>query len=73
MDYVIYFHKQVYVTVRRIYLEKFKEIEEEIYEMRQALQFLIMEKSILQDEEVIAASQELDRMLNKYDRLMKKQ
>lgn len=54
-------------------MEKFKEIEEEIYEMRQALQFLIMEKSILQDEEVIAASQELDRMLNKYDRLMKKQ
>jgi Spo0E like sporulation regulatory protein. len=41
-----------------------------IYEMRQSLYIIIDEKRNLLDEEVIAISQKLDDILNKYNKLL---
>lgn len=48
-----------------------KEIEKMIYEMRQVLYTIIDKKQNLLDREVIIASQELDYILNKYNKLLK--
>ncbi len=45
-----------------------EEYELIIYEMRQALYKLIDEKENLLDKEVVAASQELDKALNEYNK-----
>lgn len=49
-----------------------EEVEETIYEMRQALYVIINEKENLLDPKVIAASQELDEALNEYNKLLNK-
>ena len=47
-----------------------RKIDEKIYEMRQLLQELLNEKTSLLDTQVIAASQELDSLLNEYNNLL---
>jgi len=49
-----------------------KEVEKTIYKMRQALHVTIDEKENLLDIEVINASQELDKVLNEYNKLLNK-
>ncbi|AQS11142.1 Spo0E like sporulation regulatory protein [Clostridium saccharobutylicum] len=51
-------------------MEKIKEINKRICQMRQSLQDLINEKPNLLDPEVITASQELDKALNEYNNLI---
>ena len=47
-----------------------RKIDEKIYEMRPLLQELLNEKTSLLDTQVIAASQELDSLLNEYNNLL---
>jgi len=49
-----------------------KEVKKTIYKMRQALHVIIDEKENLLDIEVINASQELDKVLNEYNKLLNK-
>lgn len=51
-------------------MERLKEMEILIYEIRQALNIIIEEKCNLLDVEVIAISQKLDGFLNKYNSLL---
>ena len=53
-------------------MERLKEMEILIYEIRQALNTIIEEKCNLLDAEVIAMSQKLDGFLNKYNSLLVK-
>jgi hypothetical protein len=54
-------------------VETLEEIKAVIYEMRQILMLLIEEKQNLLDAEVIAISQKLDCVLNKYNDCIKEQ
>jgi uncharacterized protein YoxC len=49
-----------------------KEAEKTIYKMRQVLHGMMDEKENLLDIEVINASQELDKALNEYNKLLTK-
>lgn len=51
-------------------MEKLRMIDEKICEMRILLQGLIDEKSNLIDPQIVAASQELDEILNEYNKLL---
>ena len=53
-------------------MERFGSVNKKICEMRQSLQDLINEKPSLIDPEVVAASQELDEVLNEYNNLLNK-
>ena len=53
-------------------MKTLKEVEKTIYKMRQALHVTIDEKENLLDIEVINASQELDKVLNEYNKLLNK-
>ncbi len=44
-----------------------------IEQLRQQLQELVQQKGTFLDDEVIKKSQELDRKLNEYEKLLKKQ
>ena len=57
---------------RRDIMERTRNINKKICEMRQSLQDLINEKPSLLDSEVIIASQELDEALNEYNNLLNK-
>ncbi|AOR24165.1 aspartyl-phosphate phosphatase Spo0E family protein [Clostridium taeniosporum] len=48
-----------------------EEMNNRIIKLRQALQELISQKDNLLDPKVIAASQELDEVLNEYNKLLK--
>lgn len=52
-------------------MEKFEGINNKISEMRQALQELIKQESNLLDPKIIAASQQLDDVLNEYNNMLK--
>lgn len=50
---------------------KMEEILSKIEELRDLMNQLIKEKELLTDTELVSLSQELDKNLNKYNRLLK--
>ncbi len=52
-------------------MESVEEMYRKIYNLRQALQELIKQKEDLADPIVVAASQELDVVLNEYNNLLR--
>lgn len=53
-------------------MRSLQDVEKIIYEMRQELHVIIDKKGSLIDEEVVAASQNLDMILNEYNVLLGK-
>lgn len=54
-------------------MNEIKEILRQIEDLKENLNKLINQKSILLDPKIIAASQMLDSILNEYDGIIKKQ
>ncbi|AYD39686.1 aspartyl-phosphate phosphatase Spo0E family protein [Clostridium fermenticellae] len=54
-------------------MNEIKEILRQIEDLKENLNNLINQKSILLDPKIIAASQMLDSILNEYDGIIKKQ
>lgn len=53
-------------------MSELKELVKKIEDMRNYLNDLLLEKSNLLDEEVISASQALDKILNDYNKIISK-